>query len=114
MQKLNANTNSLGIFGFSFLDQNIDKIQGTKINGFAPSFDSISDGNYPVSRPLYFYVKKAHVGVIPGFAEFLAEFTSNRAIGDEGYLAEKGMIPLRDEVRQQVKSDVKSLKSVTL
>lgn len=114
VQKLNANPNLLGIFGFSFLDQNIDKIQGTKINGFEPTFDSIADGDYPVSRPLYFYAKKAHVGVIPGMKEFLAEFTSNKAFGEEGYLTEKGMIPLGDDVRKQVKSDVKSLKSLTL
>lgn len=114
VQKLNANTNLLGIFGFSFLDQNIDTIQGTKINGFEPTFDSIADGDYPVSRPLYFYAKKAHVGVIPGMKEFLAEFTSNKAFGEEGYLTEKGMIPLGDDIRKKVKSDVKSLKNMTL
>ncbi|GAB5381688.1 MAG: PstS family phosphate ABC transporter substrate-binding protein [Aliiglaciecola sp.] len=114
VQKLNANPNLLGIFGFSFLDQNIDKIQGAKINGFEPTFDSIADGDYPVSRPLYFYVKKAHVGVIPGITEFLAEFTSNKAFGEEGYLTEKGMIPLGDDMRKNVKSDVKTLKNLSL
>lgn len=114
VQKLNANPNALGIFGFSFLDQNADKIQGTKIDGFDPTFESIAEGSYPVSRPLYFYVKKAHVGVIPGITEYLTEFTSNKAFGEEGYLTEKGMIPLGDEMRKKVKSDVKSLKNVTL
>jgi phosphate transport system substrate-binding protein len=114
VQKLNANENALGIFGFSFLDQNSDKIQGTKINGFEPTFESIADGSYPISRPLYFYVKKAHIGVIPGIPEFLAEFTSNKAFGEEGYLTEKGMIPLGDEARTKVKSDVKTLKNLSL
>jgi phosphate transport system substrate-binding protein len=112
VQKLNANSNALGIFGFSFLDQNADQIQGAMIDGFEPTFESIADGTYPVSRPLYFYVKKAHVGVIPGIAEFLAEFTSEKAFGEEGYLTEKGMIPLGKEQRQVVKNDVKTLKAL--
>ena len=114
VQKLNANPNALGIFGFSFLDQNSDTIQGASIDGYAPTFESISDGSYPVSRPLYFYIKKAHVGVIPGITEYLAEFTSNKAFGEEGYLTEKGMIPLSDDIREQVKSDVKALRNVGL
>lgn len=114
VQKLNANENALGIFGFSFLDQNADQIQGTLIDGFEPTFESIADGSYPVSRPLYFYVKKAHVGVIPGIAEYLAEFTSEKAFGEEGYLTEKGMIPLGEDGRKKVKNDVKSLKTLTL
>ncbi|NMH60541.1 PstS family phosphate ABC transporter substrate-binding protein [Alteromonas ponticola] len=108
VQKLNANPNALGIFGFSFLDQNIDQIQGSAIDGQDPTFESIADGAYPVSRPLYFYVKKAHVDMIPGIREYLAEFTSKKAAGEEGYLTEKGMIPLNsdrlDDVRQKVES----------
>jgi phosphate transport system substrate-binding protein len=114
VQKLNANPNALGIFGFSFLDQNSDQIQGTKIDGSDPTFETISDGSYPVSRPLYFYVKKAHMGVIPGVAEYLNEFVSDKASGEEGYLTEKGMIPLNEEKRKKVKDDVKYLRSVTL
>jgi phosphate transport system substrate-binding protein len=114
VQKLNANPNALGIFGFSFLDQNSDTIQGTMIDGFEPSFDYIADGSYPVSRPLYFYVKKDHIGVVPGIVEFLNEFISNKASGQEGYLADKGMIPLSDELRKQVKKDVLSLTPVEL
>lgn len=114
VQKLNANPNALGIFGFSFLDQNSDTIQGAKIDGYEPTFESISDGTYPVSRPLYFYVKKAHIGVIPGITEYLAEFTSNKAFGEEGYLTEKGMIPLGDDMRKKVKSDVKTLRNISL
>ncbi|GAA0852435.1 PstS family phosphate ABC transporter substrate-binding protein [Aliiglaciecola litoralis] len=114
VQKLNANSNALGIFGFSFLDQNADQIQGASIDGFEPTFESIADGTYPVSRPLYFYVKKAHVGVIPGIAEYLAEFTSEKASGEEGYLTEKGMIPLDEERRDAVKQDVKMLTPLVL
>ena len=114
VQKLNANPNALGIFGFSFLDQNIDQIQGSMIDGFEPTFDAISDGFYPISRPLYFYVKKAHVGVIPGIPEYLAEFTSSKAAGAEGYLTDKGMIPLDIAKRDRVRNDVETLKSLQL
>ncbi|MFT4994797.1 MAG: phosphate transport system substrate-binding protein [Paraglaciecola sp.] len=114
VQKLSANPDALGIFGFSFLDQNSDRIQGANIDGSDPTFETISDGSYPVSRPLYFYVKKAHVGVIPGIGEYLAEFVSDKASGEEGYLTEKGMIPLNAEKRTQVKNDVKTLKHVRL
>jgi len=91
VQKLEANPDALGIFGFSFLEQNSDLVQPSLIDGFEPTFESISDGSYPVSRPLYFYVKKAHIGVIPGIDEYLLEFTSEGAWGDEGYLADKGV-----------------------
>lgn len=101
VQKLEANPDALGVFGFSFLDQNSDKVQGSKIDGVAPEFELIAEGDYPVSRPLYFYVKKAHAGVIPGIAEFLAEFTSERAWGEDGYLADKGLIPMPEEEREE-------------
>ncbi|MFT5442625.1 MAG: phosphate transport system substrate-binding protein [Myxococcota bacterium] len=94
VQKLNANPAALGIFGFSFLDQNGDRIQGSVVDGTAPSFDAIAEGAYPISRSLYFYVKKAHIEKTAGLAEFIAEFTSEAAIGGEGYLADKGLIPL--------------------
>ncbi|MCW8092749.1 PstS family phosphate ABC transporter substrate-binding protein [Alteromonas sp. ASW11-130] len=109
VQKLNANPNALGIFGFSFLDQNIDQIQGSAIDGQDPTFESIADGSYPVSRPLYFYVKKAHVDMIPGIREYLAEFTSKKAAGEEGYLTEKGMIPLNSVKLNAVREKVESL-----
>lgn len=99
VQKLQANPNALGIFGFSFLDQNSDSVQPSLIEDNEPDFETIADGSYPVSRPLYFYVKKAHVGVIPGIAEYLTEFTSEASWGEEGYLADKGMIPLDEDVR---------------
>ena len=101
VQKLEANPDALGIFGFSFLEQNSDKVQGSKIEGVEPEFELIAEGEYPVSRPLYFYAKKAHVGVIPGIAEFLAEFTGDKAWGEEGYLADKGLIPMPDDERKE-------------
>ncbi|KZX53326.1 phosphate ABC transporter substrate-binding protein [Halioglobus sp. HI00S01] len=110
VQKLEANPNALGIFGFSFLDENGDKVQGSLIDGVAPSFDTIADGDYPVSRPLYFYVKAAHVGKIPGIQEYAAEFASNKAMGEDGYLPERGLIPLGDEELAQAQKDVASLK----
>jgi phosphate transport system substrate-binding protein len=109
VQKLEANPDAVGIFGFSFLDQNADKIQGSIIDGVAPTFDAIADGSYPVSRPLFFYVKKAHVGTIPGIREYLNEFTSEKAWGPEGYLSEKGMIPMPDAERKAYKEKVKNL-----
>ena len=109
VQKLEANPNAVGIFGFSFLDQNADKIKGAMIDGQAPTFDAIADGAYPVSRPLYFYVKKAHVGAVPGIQEYLAEFTSEKAYGEEGYLTEKGLIPMPDAERTQFRKDADSL-----
>ena len=109
VQKLEANPNAVGIFGFSFLDQNTDKIQGAFVDGVQPTFDAIADGKYPVSRPLFFYVKKAHVGVIPGIQEYLNEFTSDKAWGADGYLAEKGMIPMPDAERTKFRSDIENL-----
>ncbi len=99
VKKLQANRGALGIFGFSFLDQNADKVQGSLIEGAEPDFDLIADGEYPISRPLYIYVKKAHAGFIPGIAEYLAEFTSDKAWGADGYLADKGLIPMPGDER---------------
>ena len=103
VQKLKANPSALGIFGYSFLDQNRDKVQGSTINGIAPDFDTIADGSYPVSRSMYFYVKKAHVGVIPGIEEYIATFTDEDAWGPYGYLADKGLIPLPDADREAMR-----------
>jgi phosphate transport system substrate-binding protein len=100
VQKLEANRDALGIFGFSFLDQNMDKIQGSYVDGVAPTFENIASGKYPVSRPLFFYVKKAHVDVIPGIKQYIAEFTSDKCWGDDGYLAEKGLIPMPPDERK--------------
>lgn len=109
VQKLKENPAALGIFGFSFLDQNLDVMRGSTIDGVEPTFDAIADGSYPVSRSLFVYVKNKHVGVVPGMEEFLAEFTSEAAMGEDGYLSDKGLIPLPDEEMETVRSDVANL-----
>ena len=114
VQKLEANPKGLGIFGFSYLEQNEDKVQGSEIEGHAPTFESISNGSYPVSRPLFCYVKKAHVSVIPGILGFLAEFTADRAWGEEGYLTDKGMIPMPEQERAEYGAAVKNLTPLVL
>tara|TARA_R110002110_G_scaffold66978_1_gene183053 strand:+ start:153828 stop:154940 length:1113 start_codon:yes stop_codon:yes gene_type:complete len=114
VQKLEANPAAIGIFGFSFLDENGDKVHGSTINGIGPSFDTIASGDYPVSRPLYFYIKGAHIGKIPGIQEYALEFTSRRAMGEDGYLPERGLIPLSPDELQQVRDDVKNLKRLEM
>jgi len=114
VQKLDANPTALGIFGFSFLDQNADQIQGSLIDGVEPTFENIADGRYSISRSLYFYVKKAHVGRVPGLREFIAEFTGDRAAGEYGYLSNKGLIPLPDERRKTVRENALALKPLSL
>jgi len=110
VQKLIANPKAVGIFGFSFLDQNLDKLQGSAIEGVAPEFEAIAQGAYPVARPLFIYVKKAHASTIPGIAEYLAEFSSEQAWGPEGYLADKGLIPMPDAERKGFQEAATSLK----
>jgi phosphate transport system substrate-binding protein len=109
VNKLVENPKALGIFGYSFLDQNADKIKGAKIDGVVPTFENISAKKYPVSRPLFFYVKGAHVGVIPGIKEYVKEFTSEAAIGPDGYLPQIGLIPLAADARKKTSEDGKSL-----
>ena len=106
VQRLEADSNAIGIFGYSFLYENADKLKGVKINGVSPDFDTIADGSYPVSRPLFFYVKNAHREVIPGMMEFITEYMSEDALGPDGYLAERGLTPLDDDARAKVQSDV--------
>ncbi|MFZ0611975.1 MAG: PstS family phosphate ABC transporter substrate-binding protein [Desulfobacterales bacterium] len=114
VQKLESNTNALGIFGFSFLDQNADKIHGSYVDDVQPTFDNIASGKYPVSRPLFFYVKKAHADVIPGMKEYLTEFTSEKAWGDDGYLAEKGLIPMPKDERAKYSEAVKTMNPLSM
>jgi len=97
VQKLVANPAAYGIFGFGFLDSNTDIIQGNSIAGISPEFENIAFGDYPVSRSLYIYVKKAHVGQVAGIEEFLSELMAQKASGPDGYLADKGMIPLPED-----------------
>ena len=114
VQKLEANPKAFGVFGYSFLDQNADKIQGSLINGVTPEFENIAAQEYPVSRPLFIYVKKVHVGRIPGIKEFVAEFTSEKAWGDEGYLADRGLIPMPDAERKKFRTDGSSLNNLSM
>jgi phosphate transport system substrate-binding protein len=114
VQKLEASPKQLGVFGYSFLEQNADKVQGAHIDGVAPDFDSIAEGAYPVSRPLYFYVKKAHVARVPGIREYLAEFTSETASGEFGYLTDNGLIPLGDDERAEMQAQAKNLTELSL
>ncbi len=114
VQKLSANPDAFGIFGYSFLEQNANLVQGSLVNGITPEFEKISEQSYPVSRALYFYVKKAHVGTIPGLKEYLAEFTRNKAWGPDGYLADKGLIPLPDDERMKFADNVKNLSDLML
>ena len=101
VQKLEADRDSLGIFGFSFLDQNADKVQGSLVDGVEPTFENIAEGKYPISRALYFYVKKAHIDVIPGMRGYLVEFTSEKAFGEDGYLSDRGLIPMPKAEREK-------------
>ena len=114
VQKLQANPDAVGIFGFSFLDQNAGRIQGALIDNVEPTFENIAAGDYGISRSMYFYVKKEHVGVIPGIVEYVAEFTSDKASGEEGYLADKGLIPLPAEERDKVRSSAVNLSPLTM
>ena len=114
VQKLVANPDAFGVFGFSFLDQNRDRLHGAEIDGVRPSFDNIADGAYPVSRSLFFYVKNAHAEVIPGLREFVDAFTSEGAWGPDGYLGEKGLIPLPDGQRAETREQALALTPLVL
>jgi len=113
VQKLEADPKAFGIFGFSYLESNMDKIQAADIEGVEITIDSIQDYSYPIARPLFFYVKKAHVGVIPGLKEYVEEFVSEDAIGDEGYLIDAGLVPLADARRKEVRNTAMNLKPMT-
>jgi len=112
VQKLRANPDAFGIFGFSFLDQNDDVVQGALIGGVAPEFELIADGSYPVSRSLFFYVKADHVGKVDGLQEYLAEFTSEKASGEDGYLADKGLIPMPEDERAEWAEKARTLQNL--
>jgi len=114
VQKLEANPAAFGIFGFSFLDQNSDKVKGASIAGTPPEFEEIAAGNYPISRSLFFYVKQQHVGVIPGIKEFVTEFTSENAWGEDGYLVDKGLIPLPDADRAAMATQAQGLAPLSM
>ncbi len=106
VQRLNSDSDALGIFGYSFLFENEDTLKGVKLDGVAPNFDTIADKSYPVSRPLYFYVKNDHRGVIPGLNEFVEEYMSEDALAPGGYLSERGLVPLVDDRRAELQERV--------
>jgi phosphate transport system substrate-binding protein len=113
VQKLEANPKAFGVFGFSFLEENQGKIKGAKVEGEVPTFETISSGAYKVARPLFIYAKKQHVGTVPGMAEFLVEYTSAKALGDDGYLADKGLIPLPPADAEATAAAAKELVTLT-
>ncbi|MCW8843873.1 MAG: substrate-binding domain-containing protein [Rhodobacteraceae bacterium] len=106
VQRLEADPNALGIFGYSFLFENLDKLKGVKIEGVEPSMETIADKSYPVSRPLFFYVKNAHRGVIPNLNAFIEEYMSDDALEADGYLSERGLVALADERREALQDAV--------
>jgi phosphate transport system substrate-binding protein len=102
VQKLDANPNAFGIFGYSFLEENQDKLQGSKVNGIEDNIDNIANGKYPLARSLFVYFKKEHIGVIPGLQDFINEYVSEAAFGEDGYLEKKGLVPLPKAERDAV------------
>ncbi len=114
VQKLKDNPNALGVFGFSFLDQNTDSLKGAALNGVPATYESILDGSYPISRSMFVYAKTAHAGVIPGMREFIEEYTSDAAMGEDGYLADKGLVVLSDEEREQVRESSLGLTALAM
>jgi len=111
VSKLEANEHAVGIFGFSFLDQNSDVIKGAIIDGVEPTFDNIASSDYPVSRSMYFYIKHAHVGVVPGILEYATEFVNSD--GEDGYLADLGLIPVDADIEAANKAAVADLPPLT-
>ena len=97
IEKLVADPSMFGVFGYSFLEQNRDKVQASVVNGVELNFENIASYDYPGARPLFFYIKSAHIGVIPGMKDFIEEFVSEKAMGLDGYLFPAGLVPLTDE-----------------
>lgn len=106
IQKLVSNREAFGLFGFSFLEENADKVHPAVINGAAPTVEDIADGSYSIARSLYVYAKLEHAALVPGVKEFLQEITSTKAMGEDGYLAAKGLVPLPESLRKNQASKV--------
>ncbi|MFS2318464.1 substrate-binding domain-containing protein [Maricaulis sp. D1M11] len=113
VQTLVNTPTAFGVFGYSFLDQNSDRLIGTLIDGVEPEFYAIAEGDYPVSRSLFFYVKNQHAPIVPGIAEFVSEFTSEDAWGEFGYLSDRGLIPLLEDERDEVARSSRALEPMT-
>lgn len=112
LARIKSNPKGVGVFGLSFYENNTDKLKVATVNGIKPTIDSIATGKYPVSRPLFFYVKKAHVGAIPGLKEYVQFFTSKRMIGPEGPLAEYGLVPMPQKEFDALQAHVKAMKTM--
>ncbi len=107
------NEDAVGVLGYSFLEQNLDRVKAASISDVAPTFANIVNRDYGVSRSMYFYVKREHIIIVPGLSEYIEEFTQEDAWGPDGYLVEKGLIPLLDEERQQVRTTALAALSIT-
>jgi phosphate transport system substrate-binding protein len=114
VQKLIANPNAIGVFGFSFLDQNTDTLKSVKLDGVPADFETIRAGQYPMARSMYVYGKIAHVGVVPGMREFIDEYTSDAATGEDGYLADKGLVPLPADEHKAVRAQALGLQPLSM
>ena len=112
LARLQSNKQGIGVFGLSFYENNTDKLKVATVSGVTPSVETVASGRYPVSRPLFFYVKKAHLGVIPGLKEYVTFFTSDRILGAKGPLAGYGLVPLPDGERKELQQLVKDGKSM--
>jgi len=113
VQKLTKDTAALGIFGYSYLAENTDKIAAATIEGVAPAPETVQNGSYKLSRSLYFYIKQSHIGKVPGIPEYANLFMSEQMIGDDGECADIGLIPLPGSLRDKYRADLKSLKRLT-
>jgi phosphate transport system substrate-binding protein len=112
VQKLEANPLAVGIFGYSFLEENAAAIQGASIDGVEPTFENIASGDYQVARPLFVYFKKQHIGVIPGLDKFVGEYVSDAAIGEDGYLGRRGLVTLPGDMLKKTRDEVTAQKSI--
>jgi phosphate transport system substrate-binding protein len=112
LARLQSNKQGIGVFGLSFYENNTDKLKVATVSGVSPSVETVANGKYPVSRPLFFYVKKAHLGVIPGLKEYVEFFTSDKILGAEGPLAEYGLVPLPEDQLKELQAIVKDYKTM--
>ena len=112
LARIAANKTGVGVFGLSFYENNADKLKVATVNGVTPSVETIASGEYPVSRPLFFYVKKAHVGVVPGLKEYVEFFVSDQMIGPDGPLAEYGLVSAPDAEREEIRTAVEGGKTM--
>jgi phosphate transport system substrate-binding protein len=113
VQKLEANPKAVGVFGYSFLEENASSIKGAEIEGVVPTFETVADKSFKGSRPLFVYFKKQHIDAVPGLKEFIEEYASDKAIGEDGYLSAKGLVPLPDDQRAKAQEATKALDTIS-